>query len=116
MRHQKENKKFGREKGQRNAFLKSLLSNLILKGKIETTETRAKEVQRRVERLVTLAKKQNLASARILISRLSKKSALKLYHDIAPKYADRKGGYTRIIKLGKRRLGDASKVCTIEFL
>jgi large subunit ribosomal protein L17 len=116
MRHQKENKKFGREKGQRAAFLKSLMSNLILKGKIETTETRAKETQRRVEKMVTLAKKQNLASMRILISRLSKKPALKLYHDIAPKYAERKGGYTRIIKLGKKRVGDASKLCVIEFV
>ena len=116
MRHQSENKKFGREKGQRNAFLKSLLSNLILKEKINTTETRAKEIKRRVERLVTMAKKQNIASLRILISRVSKKPAMKLYNDIAPRYADRKGGYTRIIKLGKRRVGDASNICTIEFI
>jgi large subunit ribosomal protein L17 len=116
MRHQQKNRKFGREKGQRNAFFKSLVSNLILKGKIETTEARAKTLRSRAEKLVTLAKKQNLASLRILVSRISKKPALKLYHDIAPKYAERKGGYLRIVKLGKKRLGDASKVSRIEFV
>lgn len=116
MVHQKKNRKFGRMKGQRNAFLKSLISNLILKGKIETTEARAKTLKSKAEKLVTLAKKQNLASLRILISRVSKKPALKLYYDIAPKYTDRKGGYLRIIKLGKKRLGDASKVSLIEFV
>jgi large subunit ribosomal protein L17 len=116
MRHQKKGRKFHRKTGQRRAFLKSLLSNLILKGKIETTDTRAKEIKKRVEKLITLAKKQNLASLRILIARLNKKSALKLYYDIAPKYADRKGGYVRIVKLGKRRVGDASKVSLVEFV
>jgi large subunit ribosomal protein L17 len=116
MRHQQKNRKFGRKKGQRKAFFKSLISNLILKGKIETTDTRAKSLRSKAEHLVTLAKKQNLASLRILISKISKKPALKLYHDIAPKYADRKGGYTRIIKLGKKRLGDASKISRIEFI
>lgn len=116
MRHQKEGRKFHRKTGQRTAFLKSLLSNLILKGKIETTEARAKEIKQRVEKLVTLGKKQNIASLRILISRLSKKPAFKLYYDIAPKYADRKGGYTRIVKFGKRRVGDASTINLIEFV
>ena len=116
MRHQKEGRKFHRKTGQRRAFLKSLLSNLILKGKIETTEARAKEIKQRVEKLVTVAKKQNIASLRILISRVSKKPAFKLYYDIAPKYADRKGGYVRIVKLGKRRVGDASTINLVEFV
>jgi len=63
-----------------------------------------------------LAKKQNLASLRLLIARISKKPALKLYYDIAPKYADRKGGYVRIIKLGKRRVGDRSEINLVEFV
>jgi large subunit ribosomal protein L17 len=116
MRHLKEGRKFHRKKGQRRAFLKSLISNLILNGKIETTQARAKEIKQRVEKLITLAKKQNLASLRLLIARISKKPALKLYYDIAPKYADRKGGYVRIIKLGKRRVGDRSEINLVEFV
>ncbi len=116
MRHQQKNRKFGRKKGQRNAFLKSLISNLILKGKIETTEARAKTLKSKTEKLVTLAKKQNLASLRELISRISKKPAIKLYYDIAPKYASRNGGYLRIIKSGKKRVGDASVKNIIEFV
>lgn len=116
MRHQQKNRKFGREKGQRKAFLKSLISNLILKEKILTTDTRAKEVRKQAEQLVTLAKKQNIASLRLLISRISKKPALKLFHDIAPRYAERKGGYTRIIKSAKKRVGDSVKMSTLEFI
>ncbi len=99
MKHLKRNRKFGRKRGQRKAFMKSLLSGIIDKGRIVTTEARAKEVKKNVEKLVTRAKKQDIASLRVLISRISKKSAMKLFHDIAPKYSNRKGGYTRITKL-----------------
>ncbi|HPW34291.1 MAG TPA: 50S ribosomal protein L17 [Candidatus Paceibacterota bacterium] len=116
MQHRKKGRKFHREKGQRVAFFKSLMANLILKGKIETTDTRAKEIKSRVEKMVTLAKKQNLASMRLLVSRLPKKAALKLYNDIAPKYLERKGGYTKITKTAKKRIGDSSKVSIIEFV
>lgn len=116
MKHQKQGRKFGREKGQRNAFLKNLAGQLIEHGKIETTDARAKELRPQVEKLMTMAKKQNLASLRILMSRISKKPALKLYYDLAPKYMERKGGYLRIVKTTKRRVGDASSLSVIEFV
>ena len=116
MRHLKKGRKFGRKTGQRKAFIKSLASNLILKEKITTTEARAKEIRMVVEKMVTLAKKQNLASLRLISSRLAKKPALKLFYDIAPKYAEKKGGYMRITKISQRRKGDASKMAQVEFV
>ena len=116
MRHLKKGRKFHRKKGQRKAFLKSLAGNLILKGKISTTEARAKEMKSFVEKLITLAKKQNLASLRLLISRLNKKPAQKLFYEIAPKYKDGRGGYVRVIKSATRRKNDAAKMAIIEFV
>lgn len=116
MRHLAKSKKFHRKKGQRQAFFKSLLSNLALNGHIETTDSRAKEVKRRLEKLVTLAKKQDLASLRLLISRVGKKPAFALYNDIAPKYLDRPGGYLRIIKTPKIVKRNGSKIVRLEFV
>ncbi|MBI4119590.1 MAG: 50S ribosomal protein L17 [Parcubacteria group bacterium] len=116
MRHRKQGRKFGRQKGQRRAFLKGLAHNLIMKERIATTEARAKEIRPRVEKLVTLAKKQNLASFRLLLARLPEKSAQKLYYDIAPRYRERKGGYLRLIKGAKRRKRDAAQMSVIEFV
>lgn len=116
MRHGKVNRKFHRKKGQRVALLKGLMSNLILKEKIQTTEAKAKEIQPRVERLITLGKKQDVASLRLLLARLSKKAAQKLFYEIALRYKDGKGGYTRIIKSGKPRMGDGAKMALIEFV
>ena len=82
-----------------------------------TTEDRAKEVRELVERLVTIAKKQSVAHLRVLISRLPhKSSAYKLFHEIAPRYAARKGGYLRIIKQGATRKRDGAKLAVIEFV
>ncbi|OGG40085.1 50S ribosomal protein L17 [Candidatus Jorgensenbacteria bacterium RIFCSPLOWO2_01_FULL_45_25b] len=116
MRHLKEGKKFGRKKGQRKAFLQGLAVNLIKHGKMTTTETRAKETRRFVERLITHGKKQNIGAMRLLLSKLPKQTVYKIYHEIAPRYKDRKGGYTRIIKHTERRVGDGSKKATIEFV
>lgn len=116
MRHLSKGRKFNRKKGQRAAFLKSLENNLILKEKIQTTEARAKELRPKMEKLVTLGKKQNLAAMRLLISRLGKKSAQKIYYHIAPRYKDRKGGYTRIIKGAGLRKNDGVKKAIIEFV
>jgi len=116
MRHLKKGKKFHRKTGQRKAFMKSLSSNVILKNKITTTETRAKAVKSAVEKLVTLAKKQNLNALRLLLARLNKKAALKLYNDIAPKYKEKKGGYLRVIKMTKPRKGDSAPMALIEFV
>ena len=109
-------RKFHRIQGRRKAFIKGLENNLIMREKIQTTETRAKEIRPLVEKLVTLAKKQNLASFRLLLSRLPKGAASKLYYDIAPRYKDRKGGYLRILKLAVRRKRDATKQALIEFV
>jgi len=117
MIHQKRQKKFGRTLGQRQAFLRGLLNNLIKNEKIETTHARAQAIRPEIEKMVTLAKKQNVASLRLLIARLGdKKNALKLYYDIAPRYNERKGGYTRIIKTMRRRVGDASARSIVEFV
>lgn len=116
MRHLNKGRKFHRKKSERRAFLKNLAGGLILKGRIETTEARAKEMKTSVEKLVTLAKKQNLASLRLLMARLPKKSAQKLYHEIAPRYAERKGGYLRVIKTASRRVKDGAKKAVVEFV
>ncbi len=116
MRHLKKGRKFGRKKGQRKAFLMALANNFIQKEKILTTEARAKELRSFVERLVTHGKRQNLAGLRLLIKKLPKSSAYKVYYDIAPRYSDREGGYTRVLKYMKARKGDGAKMATIEFV
>lgn len=117
MRHLKKGKKFNREKGERRAFIKGLVSNLILKERIETTEARAKAIRPEIEKLITIGKTQSLSSLRLLLSRIpSKKVAEKLYYEIAPRYKDRAGGYTRILKTSQVRKRDGVKVARIEFV
>lgn len=116
MRHAKRTRKFGLKRGPRRAFLRGLAGNLITRGKITTTEARAKELQRIVERYVTYGKRQSVASLRLLVSVLPKQSAYKMYHNIAPRYQDRRGGYTRVVKLVRPRVHDGSKMARIEFV
>ncbi|HEY4523817.1 MAG TPA: 50S ribosomal protein L17 [Candidatus Paceibacterota bacterium] len=117
MRHLKKGKKFNRKTGDRKAFIKGLVSNLILRERIETTEARAKAIKPEIEKLITIGRKQNLASLRLLLSRVfSKKAAEKLYYEIAPRYKDRTGGYTRVIKTSNMRKRDGVKVARIEFV
>lgn len=116
MKHLKSGRKFHRQKGRRKSFLKGLIGNLIIREKIETTEARAKEIKSLTEKLITVAKKRNLAALRILLSRLNKIAAQKLYYQIAPRYSERKGGYLRIIKKTKTRKNDGSKMTIIEFV
>ncbi len=117
MRHGNTKRKFGREKNQRNALLASLALNLIVREKIKTTEPKAKELRPFIEKLVTSAKKGDLATRRTVISRLSNRSreTKKLFEVIAPKYKDKKGGYTRILKLGPRK-ADGAAMAIIEFV
>jgi len=96
-------------------LLKILAGNLILKERIKTTIAKAKETAPLVEKIITRAKKQNLASRRILISMLSKKAATKAFKELGPRYLERKGGYTRIIKLGPR-LSDATEMVILELV
>ncbi|MBI2025147.1 MAG: 50S ribosomal protein L17 [Candidatus Harrisonbacteria bacterium] len=109
-------RKFGKKRGPRRSFLKGLANNLIMKEKIETTTSRAKEIRPLVERLVTIARKQELAGLRILLSRLPKQAAQKLYFEIGPRYKERSGGYLRITKEGKLRKRDAAQQSIIEFV
>jgi len=108
--------KFHRKTGDRKQFMQNLAHNLIMKGRIETTITRAKAIRPAVEKLVTIGKKQRLTDLRILMSRLPKQSAEKLYYDIAPKYKERMGGYTRVTKEAKSRKRDGADLATIEFI
>lgn len=115
MKHRAKIRKFGRETDIRKAFIRSLARALILEEKIQTTEARAKELRPFIEKLVTKGKEGTLASRRLVVSRLGVEDGAKLCKDIAPRYKDRMGGYTRIIKLPVRG-GDASKMAIIEFV
>lgn len=114
MRHQKQGRKFGRERNQRKAFLKGLVRAFILSGKIETTVPRAKETQRLAERLVTSAKKGTVASKRTIISAADPEVMRKLF-ELAPAYAARAGGYTRITKI-RARSHDRATMALLEFV
>ncbi len=116
MRHLSEGKKFGRKRGQRRAFLRGLAANLIMRRSLTTTEARAKEIRRFVERYISYGKRQNLAGLRLLLAALPKDAALAVYHDLAPKYQDRRGGYTRIVKRAAPRRHDASRMATVSFV
>ncbi|MEK7504792.1 MAG: 50S ribosomal protein L17 [Patescibacteria group bacterium] len=116
MRHHNKNRKFGLEAGKRRALLRALARNLILKGKIETTEAKAKALRPIVEKMITKAKVGNLAATRLLVSKLSSVSAVRtLIKTLGPRYAKRAGGYTRIIKL-PTRLSDGARKAIIEFV
>lgn len=115
MRHHNVNRKFGREKGQRVALLRALVYALTLKGKIKTTEPKAKELRPYMEKLITLGKKQTLASRRILESRVGAMAAKKIAGELSVEYKGRAGGYTRITKLTPR-LTDGSPMAVIEFV
>jgi large subunit ribosomal protein L17 len=117
MRHLSKGKKFGRKRGERISFLRNLVNDVIRAGKIETTEARAKAVRPMVEKLITFAKKKDLASRRLVISRVQNQRIVKkLFDDLAPRYADRTGGYLRIVKLQKVRKRDGIKLVRIEFV
>jgi len=92
MRHKKKGRKFGRERDQRRALLKSLAYNLISKEKIKTTEAKAKELRPFIEKMISRAKTDNLANRRFLIARIGQQAAKKLFSQIAPKYKERSGG------------------------
>ena len=115
MRKRKRGRKFSRKKDQRKALLKGLASSLLLKEKIKTTEPKAKELRGFVEKFITRAKKGDLHSRRLLLKFLSPQVVRKLIGDIAPRYKERNGGYTRIIKIGLRK-GDRAKMAIIELV
>ena len=117
MRHHNNKRKFGRDNGQRKMLLSSLALNLIVRGKIKTTEAKAKELRPYIEKMVTRAKSDTVANRRVLVARFSnrKRETKKLFEVIAPKYVDQAGGYTRILKMGPRK-SDSAKMAIIEFV
>ena len=109
-------RKLGRPTASRMAMLRCMVTFLLALGRIETTVTRAKEVRSMAEKMITIAKEPTLANKRLVYAFVTKESvSKKLFDEIAPKYADRKGGYTRIIKTGARR-GDAAEMAIIELV
>ena len=116
MRHNKNFNHLGRQAGHRKAMLSNMASSLIMHKRIATTVAKAKAVQQFVEPLVTKSKEDTTHSRRVVFSYLKQKEAVtELFRTIAPKIAERPGGYTRILKTGFR-LGDAADMCIIEFV
>ena len=109
-------RKLGRTTAQRTAMLRAMVTYLLENGQIETTVTRAKEVRSVAEKMITLGKNTDLHSKRQVFAYITKEGvAKKLFEEIAPKYADRKGGYTQIVKIGPRR-GDAAEMAIIKLV
>ena len=107
-------RKLGRASDHRKAMLRAMVTYLLELGKIDTTVTRAKEVRSMAEKMITLGKEGTLHAKRQVFAYVTKEGvAKKLFDEIAPKYADTKGGYTKIIKIGPRR-GDAAEMAIIE--
>ena len=109
-------RKLGKTSAQRKAMLRQQVTDLLEHGKIETTFTRAKEVQPVVEKMITLGKKGGLANYRRALAYITKEDvAQKLFKEVAPGYAERNGGYTRVTRIGARR-GDAAEMAVIELV
>ncbi len=119
MKHCKKARKLGRKKDQKKALLKVLATNLILKEKIKTTEAKAKEVRPFVEKLITKSRTRsavnNLSDVKYLAKYLPKEARKKIIKEIGPRYQERAGGYTRIVKLGLRKT-DGAKMAIIELV
>ncbi|MGB9802934.1 MAG: 50S ribosomal protein L17 [Desulfofundulus sp.] len=109
-------RKLGRNTGHRRAMLRNLVTSLFRDNRIQTTEPRAKEVKSIADKMVTLAKRGDLAARRQALAYIyDERVVRKLFNDLAPRYADRPGGYTRIIKTGYRR-GDAAPMVILELV
>ena len=109
-------RKLGRPTDHRNAMLRGMVTYLLEKGSIETTVTRAKEVRAMAEKMITLGKDATLHNKRQALAYITKEDVVKkLFDEIAPKYADRVGGYTQVYKLGPRR-GDAAEMALIKLV
>ncbi|MGN0653345.1 MAG: 50S ribosomal protein L17 [Oscillospiraceae bacterium] len=109
-------RKLGRTSDHRKAMLRAMVTYLLENGQIETTVTRAKEVRSMAEKMITIAKTNDLHSKRQALAYITKEDVVKkLFDEIAPKYAERNGGYTRIVKIGPRR-GDAAEMALIQLV
>ncbi len=109
-------RKLGRDSAHRKSMLRNLVTDLFREGRISTTDTRAKETRRKAEKLITLAKRGDLHARRQVLHYVYDEGVVaKLFDEIAPKYEERNGGYTRILKLGPRQ-GDAAEVVFLELV
>jgi len=110
-------RKLSRKQGPRLALYKNLTVSILRYERVKTTEAKAKEIRGRVERMITLAKRGDLAARRTVVSEFPNEPLVvnKLFDEIAPKYADRTSGYTRIIRIGQRQ-GDAAEIVQIELV
>ena len=116
MRHRKKGRNLSRSPSHRRALLRNMATSLFRHERIRTTTARAKELRPYAERLVTLARRGDLHARRLVARRIADREILgKLFDDIGPRYADRPGGYTRILKLGPRK-GDAADMALIELV
>jgi large subunit ribosomal protein L17 len=116
MRHQRAGKKLGRDSSHRRALYANLACSLIEHGRIRTTEAKAKAVKPFAEQMITLGKRGDLAARRQAVSELRSKDVVQhLFADVAPRFAERPGGYTRIVKLGPRQ-GDAADMVYLELV
>ena len=110
------NRKLGKNTAQRKAMLRGMVTLLLENGKIETTYARAKELSAVADSMITLGKKNTLASKRQALAFITKEEVVvKLFNEIAPSYAERNGGYTRVLKIGPRR-GDGAEMAIIELV
>ncbi len=117
MRHSKHKYKLGVNPSHRKSLMRNLAIEVIDHGKIKTTQAKCKATQIFVEKLVTLAKEDTVHNRRLALSKLDNKAAVtKLFTEVGPKFTERKGGYTRIVKLADQRVGDASKMAYISFV
>ncbi|RMG13179.1 MAG: 50S ribosomal protein L17 [Deltaproteobacteria bacterium] len=116
MRHRKSGRKLGRTSAHRKAMFANMATSLFLHERIQTTDAKAKEIRRVAERLITLAKKGDLSARRRAYRTIRDQEVLKkLFEEIGPRYAERPGGYTRILKVGTRR-GDNAPLSLIELV
>jgi large subunit ribosomal protein L17 len=116
MRHRKAGRKLGRSSGHRRALYRNLVTELFRNERIKTTEAKAKAIQPKAEKLITLGKRDTLHARRLAVGRLNDPGIVKkLFDEIAPRYSDRAGGYTRILKLGSRQ-GDNAPMVLIELV
>lgn len=116
MRHNKSGRKLGRNSGHRNAMMRNMVTSLIEHGRLTTTDSRAKELRKLVDRMITLGKRGDLHARRQASQVIRTRQVLaKLFDQIGPRYKDRPGGYTRILKLGNR-LGDNASQSIIELV
>jgi len=117
MAHRIDGRKLGRKQGPRLALYRNLAVSVLRYERVKTTEAKAKEIRGEVERMITLAKRGDLAARRAVVSRLPNEPLVvdKLFGEIAPKYADRQSGFTRIVRVGQRK-GDAAEIVQIELV